>query len=191
MALSYPLAFPSVGITNFSLRLIRAVAISQSPFTFDQQVHDFGGARWEAEVTLPPLTYAEAKAVEAFILSLKGQYGTFTLGHPLHNTVVDGDPIQVATGGSKGDTLIQLKGGAAAAGSYFSLDGQLYVILEDKSTGTSVIQTDPPLRGSVSVDDTLDFTLPTGKWRMASNDVGWSTDASGLNSFSFACVEAY
>ena len=80
------LAFPSVGIQNITMRLRRAVAISESPFTFDTQTYVHQGARWEAEITLPPLSYSEARSVEAFLVALKGQSGTFTFGHPLHTS---------------------------------------------------------------------------------------------------------
>lgn len=66
-----PLAFPSVGIQSINMRLRRTVAVSESPFTYDQQVYEHSGARWEAEISLPPLTYAEARSVEAFIVGLK------------------------------------------------------------------------------------------------------------------------
>ena len=79
-----PLSFPNVGIQNVSMRLRRVVSVAESPFTLDTQVYSHQGARWEAEVTLPPLTYAEARSVEAFIVGLKGREGTFTFGRPLH-----------------------------------------------------------------------------------------------------------
>ena len=42
-----PLAFPNVGLTNVNLRLVRTVGMSESPFSYQQQAHDFGGARWK------------------------------------------------------------------------------------------------------------------------------------------------
>lgn len=74
-----PLSFPSVGIQNMSMRLKRVVAVAESPFTLDTQVYTHQGARWEAEVSLPPLSHAEARSVEAFIVGLIGREGTFTL----------------------------------------------------------------------------------------------------------------
>lgn len=62
-----PLAFPNVGITSISLRLKRTVAVTESPFTYDQQVYAHQGAIWQAEVNLPPLTHDEARSVEALL----------------------------------------------------------------------------------------------------------------------------
>lgn len=85
-----PLSFPSVGISNLNMRLKRSVAVSESPFSFDQQAYEHQGARWECEVTLPPLNYAEAKSVQAFIVGLKVDPARLlsavhcTLALPLH-----------------------------------------------------------------------------------------------------------
>ena len=61
-----PLAFPNVGIQNMSMRLKRVVAVVESPFTLDTQVYAHQGARWEAEVSLPPLSPAESRSVQGF-----------------------------------------------------------------------------------------------------------------------------
>ena len=92
-----PLAFPSVGITSINLRLKRTVAVTESPFTYDQQVYAHQGAIWEAEVSLPPLNHNEARSVEAFIVGLKGRSGTFTFGHPLHTSLA----TSITSGGLK------------------------------------------------------------------------------------------
>ena len=81
-----PLAFPNVGIQNMSMRLRRVVAVVESPFTLDTQVYTHQGARWEAEVSLPPLDHDQARPVEAFIIGLKGRENTFTFGNPLHTS---------------------------------------------------------------------------------------------------------
>jgi hypothetical protein len=48
----------------------------------------------------------------------------------------------------------------------------------------------PPLRSAISSSTSLDFTLPKGTWRLASNDIGWSINQASLYGFTFACVEA-
>jgi len=184
-----PLAFPSVGIQNIQMRLKRAVAVSESPFSYDTQTYIHQGARWECEVTLPPLTYAEARSVEAFIVGLKGQSGTFTFGHPLHTST--------ATGNTNADALIRAEqislGGtstAVDAGTYLQLGDYLYITTTSKTSGVGLIGIQPPLRAAVSGGTAVDFTLPKSLWRMASNDVSWSTDTAAMFGFTFAFVEA-
>lgn len=184
-----PLSFPNVGIQNMSMRLKRVVAVAESPFTLDTQVYTHQGARWEAEVTLPPLTYAEARSVEAFIIGLKGREGTFTFGNPLHTNTAN-----VTTSGStaiRAETLTTSGGSTAvSAGTYFQLGSYLYLVTADKSSGAGTLEFQPPLREAIATGQALDFTQPKSLWRMASNEVSWSTNEASLQGFSFAMVEA-
>lgn len=83
MTISYPLNTPTnIGIANITLSAENAVALSQSPFTFQQQVVAHPGQRWAASVSLPPMKRQDAEYWIAFLLSLKGQIGTFLLGDP-------------------------------------------------------------------------------------------------------------
>tara|TARA_R100000541_G_scaffold40245_1_gene47872 strand:- start:680 stop:1240 length:561 start_codon:yes stop_codon:yes gene_type:complete len=184
-----PLAFPDVGIQKIEMNLKRAVAVSESPFSFDTQTYVHQGARWECNVTLPPLNYDEARSVEAFIVGLKGQSGTFTFGHPLHTST--------ATGNVNANALIRAEqislGGsstAVAAGTYLQLGDYLYITTSSKSAGIGTIDIQPPLRTAVSSGTVVDFTLPKSLFRMAANDISWSTDVVSLYGFTFAFVEA-
>tara|TARA_R110000851_G_scaffold6616_5_gene26568 strand:+ start:1499 stop:2059 length:561 start_codon:yes stop_codon:yes gene_type:complete len=184
-----PLSFPNVGVQNMSMRLKRVVAVAESPFTLDTQVYTHQGARWEAEVTLPPLTYAESRSIEAFIVGLKGREGTFTFGNPLHTSTALAE-----TSGStaiRSETLTtSASSTAVTAGTYFQLGSYLYLVTADKSSGAGTLSFQPPLRELVATGTSLDFTLPKSLWRMASNDVAWSTNETSLQGFSFAMVEA-
>lgn len=83
MAITYPLSLPTnIGIANITLSAENAVGISQSPFTYQQQVIQHQGQRWRASVTLPSMKRQDAESWLAFLLSLKGQVGTFLLGDP-------------------------------------------------------------------------------------------------------------
>lgn len=176
-------AFPSVGIQSMTMRLVSAVGMSESPFTFDQQVYQHQGVRWEAEVSLPPLTRNEAKQMEAFFAALRGRSGTFTMGNPLHNTTAVG----TITEASKGATTITASVTNATAGDYFQANDRLYIITD---IGASTIDVMPPMRDAVSGSLSMDFTYPVGTWRLASNSIEWSINEASLYGFSFACVEA-
>lgn len=176
-------AFPNVGIQSMTMRLRSATSISQSPFTFDQQTYQHQGVRWEAEVQLPPLKRSDAKQVEAFFAALRGQANTFTLGNPLHNTTATG----AITSGTKGATTVTGTTTGVVAGDYFEISGALYIVT---GTTASTIDIMPPLRTAISASTSLDFTLPVGTWRLATNEIGWNIDQAGLYGFTFACVEA-
>ena len=183
-----PLSFPSVGIQSLNMRLKRSVAVSESPFSFDQQAYEHQGARWECEVTLPPLNYAEAKAVQAFIVGLKGRSGTFTFGSPLHTSTTT---ASVASAAIRAESFTTTAGsGAIAAGDYFQLGDYLYMATANKAAGANVLYFQPPLRAVVTTSTALDFTLPKSLWRLSSNDIGWSVDTASIYGFTFAFVEA-
>lgn len=83
MAISYPLALPTaIGIANITLSANNSVAISQSPFTFQQQIIQHPGQRWTASVSIPPVRRDLAEPWAAFLLALNGPVGTFLLGDP-------------------------------------------------------------------------------------------------------------
>lgn len=172
----------NIGIRSMTMRLRSATAISTSPFTFDQQVYQHQGVRWEAEVTLPPLKRADAKKVEAFLAGLRGQATSFTMSNPLHDVNATG----TITSGSTNATTVTGTLGGATTGDYFSVGGHLYIITD---IGSSTFDIMPPLRTAAS-NATLDFELPQGAWRLASNDIDWNIDKAGIYGFTFACVEA-
>ncbi len=85
MSIVYPLAMPTdvIGISEIELRAENAVGITQSPFTFRQQVFRYPGQRWTASVSIAPVNREFGEPWVAFLLALNGQAGTFLLGDPL------------------------------------------------------------------------------------------------------------
>ena len=184
-----PLSFPNVGIQSMSMRLRRVVAVAESPFTLDTQVYTHQGARWEAEISLPPLTHAEAKSIEGFIVGLKGREGTFTFGNPLDTSTLSDNTVSSAAIRAESFTL---GSGTAAvsAGTYFELNNYLYCVTSDKAAGATTLSFQPPLRSAVTSSLVVKYNLPTTTWRMSANDVGWSINEASIYGFSFSCVEA-
>ena len=88
---------------NITFRAVNTVGMSMSPFTY-QQVVAHAGQRWECDVTLPAMARADAEQWVAFLVSLRGQFGTFTLG----------DPVGASPRGSAGGT--PLVNGASQTG---------------------------------------------------------------------------
>jgi hypothetical protein len=83
MAITYPLSIPTtIGTERITLRAVNAVGRSESPFTFRQQVVKHQGERWEASVDIPPSKSDLAEEWIAFLVSLKGPFGTFLMGDP-------------------------------------------------------------------------------------------------------------
>jgi len=85
MSLSFPLAMPTdvIGISEIELRAENTVGLTQSPFTYRQQVFRYPGQRWTASIAIAPVNRQFGEPWVAFLLALNGQAGTFLLGDPL------------------------------------------------------------------------------------------------------------
>lgn len=202
MAITYPLTLPShTGIAQIELRAINAVAYSQSPFTFAGQAHAYSGETWQADITLPPMKRADAEQWIAFLISLRGQYGTFYLGDPSatspRGTVSTNSDVNAATG-SAGDRTVSLtitSGETLLAGDYIQIgttsNRTLHKVLEDV-TGTGASQTIeiwPALRENKSSAG-VNILNTTGKFRLASNQQNWSVNEASIYGLTFGAFEA-
>lgn len=197
MTIAYPVSFPTINnktiVENFTMRIVQSAAITQSATSFSQQVQDFNVARWEAEITIRPLDYEEAKVFSAFIASLRGITKTFRFGDPQQNYATNVPVCTTTQSHVAGTSAISIQNSsnhALIAGSHFSLLGRLHILLEDAPANTTqTCEISPPLRAT-TIATTLDVTYPTGIWRLASNDIEWSAGRESLHRYTLACVEA-
>ena len=197
MPVTFPRSFPTVNgssiIEKMTIRQVNAVAVQQSPYTYQQQIQDFGGQRWEAEVTIRPLSHAEALAFQGFLASLQGQKNTFLLGNPIATSDNADNDVRLNGAQTTGDSTLAVTINSlhsVSAGQFFSISDRLYMFLEDASSGDTTLDITPPLRQDAA-DSTFCVTdLPQGTWRLASNKIDWDISKAGLYSFTFACVEA-
>jgi hypothetical protein len=188
MAITYPLSHPSspgIKTVRFSPRSV--VAISESPFTFGQQVQKFDGQKWECDVTLPPMARAVAEEWVAFLLKLNGKEGSFLFGDPAGTTprgTATGTPV--VNGGSQTGNALITDGWtnsivALKAGDWIQLGSgtstQLYKNLSDVSSdgsGNATFDIWPSLRSSPADGATLTVTGAKGLFRLGSNEMTWS-----------------
>ena len=207
MAISYPLTFPSTGIAQITMTARNSVAISSSPFTYRQQVQKNVGARWEATITLPALLRADADVWIAFLMSLGGQYGTFTMGDPVaahprgSADTAPGTPLVNGASQSGGtlavDGLPPSETNYLRAGDYIQLGSgatsQLYKVLEDVTSNASYqanISIWPDLRSSPIDDTTVVVQNAVGVFRLSSPETSFNIDTAKVYGISFAAVEA-
>ena len=208
MAETYPLAFPTqTVIARVEITATDVVAITESPFTFSQQVVRHAGARWSATITIPPVKREDSEYWNSFLLRLRGQFGTFLLGDPNGATprgsaasaagtpvvngasqtgnelAIDGLPAS-ATGYLKAGDYIQLGSGASA---------RLYKVLEDVSSngsGEATLNLWPDLRSSPNDDATVVVSNAIGVFRLTENETVWTINNAGFYAINFAAVEA-
>lgn len=193
MAISYPLATPTtIGIESIELRAVNAVAVSQSPFTYKQQVVSQGGQKWEASVSIPSVRRDLAADWKALLVALKGQTGTFLLGDPDYATPRGNLSSCTLTGNTGDDTVTVTMTGTLKAGDYIQLgsgsSARLHQVLIDQ-TGSGNLEIWPDLR-STYTDETVTFNNAKGVFRLATNITSWSINNASSYGISFEAVEA-
>jgi len=196
MAISYPLNTPTtIGIESIELRARNAVAVSQSPFTYKQQVIAHQGQTWEASVSIPSVRRDLAADWKAMLVALKGPVGTFLLGDPDYATprgTVSGTPTLSGTAGDS--TVSVTMTGTLLAGDYIQLGtgsaAKLHQVLVDRTAGTGVdLEIWPDLRSTYS-GETIIYSNPKGIFRLAQSVTSWSIDNASFYGISFEAIEA-
>jgi hypothetical protein len=207
MAISYPLALPThTGIAQIELRATNAVAYSRSPFTFAGQAHAYAGKAWQADVTLPSMKREDAERWVAWLISLKGQLGTFYLGDPAATTPLgsarDTDTILVDGAVSSGDTIAIDSAPASQtdylkAGDYMEIgtgvNRQLFKVLNDvdtDGTGSATVDVWPNVRTSIADDAAVTVQSAQGIFRLASNEQAFSINEASIYGITFGAIEA-
>ena len=193
MALSYPLATPtSIGIESIELRAVNAVATSQSPFTYKQQIISHGGQKWEASVNIPSVHRDKAAQWKALLVGLKGQTGTFLLGDPDYATPQGTVSSCTLTGSAGDETVTVVMTGTLLAGDYIQLgsgsSAKLHQVLLDQD-GDGSLEIWPALRSDYT-SETVIFNAPKGVFRLATNISSWSINNASTYGISFEAVEA-
>ena len=193
MALSYPLATPTtIGIESIELRAVNAVAVSQSPFTYKQQIISHGGQKWEASVNIPSVHRDKAAEWKAMLVGLKGQTGTFLLGDPDYTTPQGTVSSCVLSGNVSDETASVVMTGTLKAGDYIQLgsgsSAKLHQVLLDQD-GDGTLELWPSLRSDYT-SSTVVFNSPKGVFRLATNMTSWSINNASIYGISFEAVEA-
>jgi hypothetical protein len=193
MALSYPLATPTtIGIESIELRAVNAVAVSQSPFTYKQQIVSHGGQKWEASVNIPSVHRDKAADWKAMLVGLRGQTGTFLLGDPDYATPQGTVSSCVLSGNVGEETASVVMTGTLKAGDYIQLgsgaSSKLHQVLLDQD-GDGTIEIWPSLRSDYT-SSTVVFNSPKGVFRLATNMTSWSINNASIYGISFEAVEA-
>ena len=196
MALITMPSSPAFSRSEFGIR--RAVAVSQSPFTGQQQVQAYPMAQWYGTFSLPPMLKDQARAWVNFFLLCEGRKNTFLLGDP-DLPEINGTTTSVAVAADKaaGVNVVNLTLGTGKTlnlGSYIQFgtgaDSKLHMVV-DNNTGNGNVTIQPPLKTAISAGvTTVTISNPKGLFRMDSNDMSWSADHLSRFGVTFSCSEA-
>lgn len=194
MAISYPLDTPTtIGIESIELRAMNAVAVSQSPFTYKQQVISHQGQIWSASVSIPSVRRDLAADWKAMLVALKGSVGTFLLGDPDYATPRGTINGSATLSGTAGDSTVSITmTGTLLAGDYIQLGtssaARLHQVLVDQD-GSGDLEIWPDLRSTYS-GETVIYSSPKGVFRLGQSTTSWSIDNASFYGISFDAIEA-
>lgn len=213
MAITYPLSLSTtIGVANITFTAENAMAISESPFTFNQQVLYHPGQRWKASISLPPIKRQDAEDWIAFLLSMKVNPGlsvpSFLLGDPngatprgsaattpgipkvnganqTGNTLaIDGLPINT-TGYLKVGDYIQLGNNSPAAATLHKVLTQV----NSNASGQATIDIWPSLRATPGDNDDIVVSGAKGRFRLSNSVQQWQINEISSYGITFDCVE--
>jgi hypothetical protein len=192
MAITFPLDTPTtIGIESIELRAVNAVATSQSPFTYKQQVISHTGQKWEASVTIPSVRRDKAAEWKAMLVALKGQTGTFLLGDPDYTSPRGTVSSCSVTGNAGDETVSVVMSGSLLAGDYIQLgagsSAKLHQVLIDQ-TGNGDLEIWPALRSNYTSQAAVTDS-PKGVFRLNQNVSSWSINNASSYGISFEAVE--
>lgn len=180
-------------IQSYTLQAVNKIGVTESPFSFAQQIQDYLAERWEGTITTKPLYGADARNMRGFLNSLRGRKGTFQAAIPQdfandYSLFADYDPY---------DQYIQIQDYAATPsfdldrGIYFQLgtagDRRLFMMQEDYNGSTYTQNSIFPRVGQgYYTNYRLYTTNPIGTFRLTDNNTAFSVDVTEGHSFSFA-----
>ena len=202
---TYPISFLShTGVRSVELRAVNAVIYEMSPFTFAGQAQASSGQMWQADVTLPPMKREDAEKWIAWLVSLRGQFGTFNMGDPSAATprgVATGTPR--VNGASQTGEDLNIDGctanvtGWLKAGDYIQLGtagtATLHKVLADVNTnasGETTLSLWPHIRSAPADNATVVVSDTVGRFRLASNESSWSINEATIYGITFSAREA-
>lgn len=205
MTISFPISLPTIiAAAKSTITMENSVGISESPFSFGQQVQQNQGQRWKLMLQYPAMRRAYAEQFIAAFASLSGRYGTFLAGD------YDGRaPQGVATGTPlvNGNQLarathLDTKGwthgvtGILKAGDYIQLGAggaaRLYknlTTVNSDGSGDATFQIWPALRADVSDGDVIVLQNTMTQFRL-DTDFAWNADEVSTYGFSVQATEA-
>lgn len=147
-------------------------------------------SQWTLEWQWPQMKHAQAEAVIAWLISLRGQIGTFRY-RPRQSVASNLSGRTLAVAGYAYNNAISVGGWAAGgstllrAGQFFQVGDQLLRITDAAKnadgSGRVTISFEPELRRNVAAGAAVNFANPAGLFRLASPDgAGFTLDPDRL-----------
>ena len=209
MAITYPVAMPTSGVTSISWSNMTSSLVSRSPFSFQGQAQSYGGAIRQATISVENLNRDTAEDWLGFLDSLNGTMGTFLFGDPSGVTPrgaasgfpavqtrarlanQTGSSIQFNTSASQANVTNWLvRGDWIQIGT--GVNARLYKVTQNASTNSSgqgTLEVWPSLRISPTLNQQLIVFNTVGLFRRSSGSYNYIEDNGCKYGISFDIEE--
>lgn len=158
---------------------------------------EFSKAAWTFQIQLTIQTEQQGREWSGALSRLSRFSNHFVAGPPGYpGAAYTATTLQVDGTGQLG-TALNIKNGAASttvlrAGEYFSVNGELKIVVTDcvtNGSGLGTIQFEPPLRASPANSANLNIATPTAKFRLVAPQTQWRIEPGRFYIFTVDAVE--
>lgn len=172
--------------TSFRLVLQTTQRVNASPFGGSEQAVDLLNDRWMAYITLAQAYPEDARAIEAFVASFRGQVNTVDLWHlasPTPLGTITGSPTISGAHAQGADELniATTTGYTVKAGDLLGVNGLLLMMQADATAAAGVLEVPivNRLRTALTNGMAVTHTQPKAPFRLLSHSgVGYSGEFS-------------
>ena len=186
--------FRSISFTSNSPTLVNQTLSGR------RQARQIGAQYFSFTVQMPPLQQEKAQQIFAFLNKQKGSFDTFTIKAPLDNLGVGKDEtdieVQFGYPVSSGTGNIDLVGFTASTSDVlkagdliqFADHNKVYMVrtaTDSDGLGHTTVNITPTLVSSVASNEAVTVNRPAFEVYLESNDIMYTTDASGFYNISF------
>ena len=203
MASLAPISMPTTPAPRDAVwKRVVKTGMTESPYDGKQHIQANDFSQWQATFSYPPMNYETAKPWLAFFAKLNGVQGTFYASHPDFRTSVANNGTlnaNVNAGATTADVRLHVNDGRPSEGDYVSFGSAETQSLHIITGITPRISSDPelfrmtvapPVRRTHFQRNVVNFTNPTGIFRMMTNTDMQATNLLGQFSISFSFKEA-
>lgn len=173
----------------------RPVLINQT-LSGKKSARQIGAQYFSFTVNMPPVEQTTAQEIFAFLAKQKGGYENFDITAPLHNKGTGHNETDILVNGAQtaGDSSIAIDGfnghnKVLEAGDIIQFAGHSKVyMVEDTvnaSGGAATVNILPNLVADLADNEAVTVTKPTFKVYLTSDEIRYTTDASGFYRISF------
>lgn len=173
----------------------RPVLINQT-LSGKKSARQIGAQYFSFTVNMPPVEQTKADEIFAFLAKQKGGYENFDITAPLDNKGTSHNETDILVNGAQtaGDSSITMDGFSHSndvlkAGDIIQFAGhsKVYLVQDNvtASGGAATVNILPNLVADLADNEAVTMTKPTFKVYLTSDEIRYTTDASGFYRISF------